>query len=165
MNGGIIVPEWNKRSLQPGFVWQSYFIPCIRLITEEEFRLLFNNSYTSVKDRYAVWKDEIGAYIVNRCQELGFHLVNIGTQLGDQPGDKPVEQAMWNARNAKFVAAIWAFIEGPVKEVLWCETDMPMENFWPEWVSQMNGIAEILDATKLTLIEQSTIASEDDYDL
>lgn len=165
MNSGIIVPQWNKRTLQKGFAWQRYFIPCIRLITEEEFRVLYNSSYAAVKDHFGAWKGQVASYIVRRCQELGLHLVDLQGQLGDQPHpDKALETVIWNMKKAQFVAAVWAFIEGPVKEDLVNESDMPLENFWPAWVRQYNGIAEILDARKLTLIEQGLIASEDEYD-
>ena len=163
----IIVPNWTRRQLEPGFVWQRYFLSAIQWIPEQRFSFHFGSSLATMKDALGAWQQNLMAFINNRALKLGMEVDGIYGHLMDEPNtEKRLEVALWNVRSLKFVWTVWAYLLGPIQEELQQEgVDLPIENFWPKYVNLSGGVAEVLDATRLTAIEQGTIIATDEYDV
>jgi len=154
----VIVPNWNIRKLSPGFTWQRYFACATNKITTGLFEVKYSNKKSSMLYDYESWKDRVLAYLHNKTRELGLEISKVGCHCQEEPDQaKPIETMIWSSMNLFCVWSVWGYLLGPVPEdKARPEQDLPLERFWPRQAANMltPEIAEIIDATQLTLTEQ-----------
>ena len=160
---GIIVPDWRKRNLQKGFAWQKYFASTIRYVSNAEFSRSWQRQKSRMDTEREAIQDAVKAYAMERCSELGLHLERIQSDCISEPSSKsPMEESIWKARDLAFVWIVWISVLGPVPEKD-CkpEMELPLEAFWPsDLCPNGGGVAEIIDASLLTKIEQGIVLPE-----
>ena len=154
----IIVPQWNKRSLNKGFVWQEYFTSAIRKISEDGFAKYFGSSKERMDREREKWEDALYAYIMNRSHRLGMNVRKVAAACIEEPNqDKPLEVVMWTTAKLKFVWSLWAYIEGPVREEFHQpDRQLPLEGFWPHSVVRLtDSVAEVIHAEAMLEAERN----------
>ena len=144
-----------RRKLSPGYTWQEYAVAALRVVDETSFQTEYGSNKRNMESAMHKWEDAVRLFINTQCNELGLWIGSIEAQLVEEPNEsKSMELLLWESRNAQFVWSIWAKVFGPVPEMAWSGTPMPLFKFWPREMAMNGTIPEIVDASTLSLIEE-----------
>jgi len=159
----IIIPDWNRRKLNPGFVWQEYIVIATQMITTSIFAQRYDSSRPHMETARDWWEQRVMAYIMERCSELGMHATKVVADCQDEPNpEKPLEAYIFQQYDLMFVWSIWACIDGPIgEEHAQPALRLPLEGFWPGSVNMLGGIAEVLDAETMLGMEQGRLVQQE----
>jgi hypothetical protein len=153
----MIVSKKKKRKLQSGFTWQSYGIKAIKIITKTDMDTRWDGLSWKMREEFAIWRNHITDFIVQRTDDLGLHLERAIAQLIEEPNEhKSIEVLIWDQRGAVYIWSCWAYIDGPVPGEAKQDTTIPLLGFWPNDTIHHGAVAEIFDAQSLSAVESSS---------
>lgn len=130
----------NRRSLQPGWGWQTFVVCTLNMVSRAEFSKIYDGNKEKMLADYDHWVQTIAAYIVRRTEALGYYTQDIVDQLHDDPNiNNPMEAAAWTSGDLAYVWSIWSHLWGPMRQEAITPRPMPMFGFWPRDLKMAQG--------------------------
>lgn len=161
--GSILSPHQKPivrptmRKLKPGYDWQQYVAHTVVIISRADLKSWYADNLDNMKAAYEKWLDSVKAVINARAHDQGLEIVGIAAQLIETPNEsKLVEKTLWVAKDAVAAFSAWVVLLGPVRAVQVSPEPLPIFGFWPRENEMSQLVPTMLDARKLTQMEQSS---------